>query len=132
MKKISPIYQKENVKVLIVLHDPLEMNSLEFLIAGKGFDYRKEDNPLKALKTARIYKPDLIIIDVIKPEFDGIEVARKIKNYKKYTNTRFIFLTENLILADKKGPVFSPDDYYIMRPLNIDNVNRKINTMFDF
>jgi len=132
MKRINPIYQKENVRVLIAVEDPVEMSSLEYLIAGHGFDYRKEDNPVKALKTARVYKPDLIIIDVIKPHFDGLEVARKIKNYKKYNNTRFIFLTESLVLLDKKNPVFSLEDFYIMRPLNIENISRKINTMFEF
>lgn len=132
MKRSNQIYQREQVKVLLAMADPAELSTLEYLIVGQSFDYRKENTPHTALKTARKYKPDLVIIDVVLPEFDGIEVARKLKGYKKYNHTRFIFLTEKVVLVNKKDPVYSPDDYNIMKPLNIDNIKRKLDCIFSF
>lgn len=125
------MYRKEDVKILIVSEDIEELEALEFLIVSMGFDYRKADSKTKALEEVRTYMPKLIIVDTVNPKKIGIEIAQKIRPFKKYDKIRFIFLTDTLDTLDKKRG-YSSEDFYIFKPYRVDNMKRKINQLFDF
>jgi len=125
------MYRKEEVKILIASEDEQELDALEFLIVSMGFQYRKANDKKLAIKTARDYNPDLIIIDTINPDKMGFDLAQKLRPFKKYEHIRFIFLTDTLdTLIKKRG--YSTEDYYIFKPYTVDNMKRKINSLFDF
>jgi len=125
------MYRKEEVKILIASEDEKELEELEFLMVGMGFQYRKANTQKLAISTAREYMPNLIIVDTAYPDKMGFELAKKLRPFKKYENIRFIFLTDTLdTLVKKRG--YSPEDFYIFKPYTIENMKRKINQLFDF
>jgi CheY-like chemotaxis protein len=58
-----------------------------------AYEIREENNPLKAVQTAKEFKPDMIFLDVIMPEADGGTVAAQIKEEPTLRNVPIVFLT---------------------------------------
>ena len=62
-------------------------------VALSAYDICEENNPAMALETARKFRPDLILLDVIMPEIDGGDVAARIKADPMLQHVPIVFLT---------------------------------------
>ena len=73
-----------------------EKDILEFLIYNlekEGYNVVTADNGKKALEIAKRILPDLIILDVMMPEMDGVSTCVEIKKYPKLSDVLILFLT---------------------------------------
>lgn len=61
-------------KILIVDDEPDVVDLLEFNLRGAGFEVATAENGSKALKKVRDSIPDLILLDLMLPEIDGLEL----------------------------------------------------------
>ena len=57
------------------------------------YDVRVENDSTRALETARSFKPDLILLDVMMPNLDGGDIAEKIQGDSELSETPIVFLT---------------------------------------
>src|SRR6185369_9471232 len=73
--------------VLLVDDDADKLNLLDFVLRMEGYNVRTAANGREALEAVESYPPDLIITDVMMPELDGYELARRIRHNPR---TRFI------------------------------------------
>jgi two-component system, OmpR family, alkaline phosphatase synthesis response regulator PhoP len=80
-------------KILLVDDDPDILELLEYNLAKENYQLAKAFDGKEALEIAQIFKPALIIMDVMMPIMDGIETARKIKMMPELKNTLILFLT---------------------------------------
>src|SRR5947209_16940744 len=62
-------------------------------LAIDEFEVCEENNPTKALETARSFQPDLILLDVVMPEMDGGDIAALIKADAALKDVPIVFLT---------------------------------------
>ena len=65
--------------VLLVDDDEKVVKMLEFLLSSKGFMVKSAINGADALEKLKGKKPDVIILDILMPEMDGLDFMRKIK-----------------------------------------------------
>ena len=83
-----------NQMTILLVDD--EADILEFLgynLEKEGFSVLKAKNGQKAVRLAREFKPQLIILDVMMPVMDGMEVCREIRKIEELKETLIIFLT---------------------------------------
>ena len=81
-------------RILIVDDEPAMTRMIRLnLEMTKRYQVREENQALHALATAREFKPDLILLDVIMPGVDGGELARRIKTDAALSHVPVIFLT---------------------------------------
>jgi two-component system alkaline phosphatase synthesis response regulator PhoP len=80
-------------KILLVDDDPDILELLEYNLAKENYQLAKAYDGKEALEIAQVFKPALIIMDVMMPIMDGIETARKIKLMPELKNTLILFLT---------------------------------------
>lgn len=105
---------KESSNYSILLVDD-ETDVLEFM----GYNLRKEEfkvytcnNGKEAIRLARKFLPDLIILDVMMPEMDGIETCREIRNIPELSDILILFLTaRNEDYSQIAGFNAGADDY---------------------
>ncbi|MEO6788961.1 MAG: response regulator [Chthoniobacteraceae bacterium] len=67
-----------------------------------AYEIREENNPLKALQTAKDFKPDMIFLDVIMPDIDGGTVASQMKEDPALKDVPIVFLTA-IVSKDETG-----------------------------
>lgn len=109
----------DTTKVTILLIDD-EADILEFIgynLEKEGYRILKAENGKEGLYIARKHKPDLILLDLMMPEIDGIETCEAIRNDEQLKDTIVVFLTaRNEDYSQIAGYNAGADDY-IAKPV---------------
>jgi len=95
---------KEIRRILIVDNDADTTHLVKVLLERTGhYLVLEENDAIKAHETARNFRPDLILLDIMMPETDGGEVAARIEADPALQNTPIIFLTALVTRAEAKS-----------------------------
>ena len=108
---------KEISKILLVDD---EIDILEFLsynLKKEGFIVDTCNNGKSALKKVSSFNPDLVILDVMMPEMDGIEVCEKIREIERYDDILILFLTARSEDYSELAGFSAGADDYITKPI---------------
>lgn len=98
--------------VLVVDDEATIVELLEFNLQKAGYQVLKADNGHTALKLVRTDKPDLIILDLMLPGVDGMEICRTLKGQQHTAGIPIIMLTAKNEEVDKiVGLELGADDY---------------------
>src|SRR5947209_1406035 len=90
----APAPAPEKKRILIIDDEASFARMVKLNLEKTGaFEVRAESKAGYALATAREFKPDLILLDVIMPAMDGGDVANQIKRDRNLKGTPIIFLT---------------------------------------
>jgi CheY-like chemotaxis protein len=108
--------QANKKKIMIVEDDSFVMDIYQTKLSQSGFDVMLAVNGLEAIKKLEkeTNLPDLILLDIIMPYMDGLEVLKKIKENDKFKNIPIILLT-NLSQKEEieQGLKLGASDYLI-------------------
>jgi len=83
----------ENYKILIVDDEPDILEILKYNFEKEKYIVYTANNGEKGIKKAKKHQPDLIILDVMMPELDGIETCRLLREIPEFSKTIIVFLT---------------------------------------
>jgi two-component system OmpR family response regulator len=84
----------ENGRSVLVVEDDPEINELVgAYVQIAGFEYESALNGTQAVEKARATRPALIVLDVMLPDFDGFEVARRLKGESHTREIPIVMLT---------------------------------------
>ena len=118
-----------STKVLIVDDDPEIIEILNYNLVNYGFKTKSASNGLEAIKKAKKFTPDIILLDVMMPEMDGIEACIKIREIKTLTNTRIIFLSARGEDFTQIAAFDAGADDYISKPVKPKILLKKISSI---
>jgi CheY-like chemotaxis protein len=109
-------------KLLIIEDDNVLRDNTAELLELHNFEVIKASNGKEGLRLAKTMTPDIIVCDIMMPEFDGYEVLKELAKYKKTRYIPFIFLSAKTEHQDvRKGMDMGADDY-ITKPFNEDEL----------
>ena len=104
-------------KILIVDDEPDIVEFISYNLKNKGYLISTARDGVEAIRKARDFRPDLILLDIMMPNKDGIETIKELRNLHEFDETAIIFLTA---LNDEKreieGLQIGADDY-ITKPI---------------
>ena len=108
---------KCDVKILLVDDEPDILEIVGYNLKNEGYQVYTANNGLEALNSAKKITPNLILLDIMMPEMDGIETCEKIRAIKSLENTLIAFLTaRNEDYSQVAGFDAGADDY-ITKPI---------------
>lgn len=108
---------KENATILIVDDEVDILEFLEYNLKKEEFDVHTASSGRKAIDIAQKVNPDLIILDVMMPDLDGIETCKELRDIPSLKNTLIAFLTaRNEDYSQIAGFDAGADDY-INKPI---------------
>ncbi len=117
-------------KILIADDEPDILEILQFNLEGEGFEVFTANNGNEAIDAAKKHLPDLIILDVMMPYKNGIEVCNILRLQPAFKETLIIFLSA---LSDEttevKGLETGADDY-LTKPISPKILLSKVNALF--
>lgn len=106
-------------KILIVDDEENILELLNFNLKNAGYEVYTANNGEKALKLAKENKPNLVLLDLMIPGIDGLDVCKEIKRDKDLKETSIIMVTAKGEELDKiLGLELGADDY-ITKPFSI-------------
>jgi two-component system alkaline phosphatase synthesis response regulator PhoP len=117
-------------KILVVDDEPDILEFMEYNLKQENYDVVKASNGKEAITKALQEKPDLIILDIMMPEQDGIETCRQLREMPGFKNTMIAFLTaRNEDYSQIAGFEVGADDY-ITKPIKPRVLVSRINALF--
>jgi two-component system alkaline phosphatase synthesis response regulator PhoP len=107
----------KEAKILLVDDEPDILELLKFNLVKEGFDVETADNGKLGIEIASKFKPDVILLDVMMPEMDGIETCIRLRENKDLKNTIIAFLTARNEDYSQIAGFESGADDYINKPV---------------
>lgn len=115
---------KPEARLLVVDDEPNIRELLSASLKFAGFEVETASNGIEAIDTAKKYRPDLIVLDVMMPDMDGFEVTRKLRS--RGENYPVVFLTAKDDVQDRVAGLTVGGDDYITKPFSLEEVVARI------
>ncbi|MBQ8410816.1 MAG: response regulator, partial [Ruminiclostridium sp.] len=90
-----------------------------YTLEQTGFEARGFADGISMLEALKTEKPDLIILDIMMPEMDGLEVLKRLRSESAYKNISVIMATAKGTEMDKIGGLNSGADDYLVKPFGV-------------
>jgi len=122
----SPV---SNRTIMVVDDEPEIVTVVRLMLEQKGFNVRCANSGQQVFADLKEQKPDLIILDILMPEMDGLEVLRRLKGAPETSSIPVIMLTaldkdEDILAGYKLGA-----NYYIPKPFTKTQLMTGINRL---
>ena len=85
--------KKSDIKILCVDDEPDILEILKYNLSNEGYDISIANDGLSGIKKAKEINPNLIIMDVMMPNMDGIQACENLRADEKFNDTIIMFLT---------------------------------------
>ena len=118
-------------RVLVVDDEPNIVMSLEFLMRRAGFEVAVARNGREALDALEGSPPDLLLLDVMMPEFDGYEVCERIRARSDWRGTKIVMLTARGREVERERGLSLGADAYVTKPFSTRDLVEQAKRMLD-
>ncbi|NVM95765.1 response regulator transcription factor [Arthrobacter wenxiniae] len=110
----------EPIRALVVDDEPSLADLMRMGLELAGWDIAVAHDGHQALKTARSFHPDVLVLDVMMPGMDGVELLGRIRTI--YPDIPALFLTAKDAVADKLTGLHAGGDDYVTKPFSMEEV----------
>jgi|TARA_B110000971_G_scaffold96359_1_gene99079 two-component system alkaline phosphatase synthesis response regulator PhoP len=111
------IEKKPMPKILLVDDEPDIIELIQYHLEKEGYLVKTAKNGVEGLKVAKSFVPDLILLDVMMPEMDGIEACIELRKDNTLNSTLIAFLTARAEDYSHVAGLDSGADDYITKPI---------------
>lgn len=115
------------IRILTVDDEPSLTELLSMAMRYEGWEVSVANSGTKAVRIAREVRPDAIILDVMLPDFDGLEVLRRIRAYDP--NVPVIFLTAKDGIQDRVAGLLAGGDDYMVKPFSLEELIARLRVL---
>ncbi|WP_073152900.1 response regulator transcription factor [Mesonia phycicola] len=109
--------EMQDITILLVDDEPDILEIVGYNLSSEGYNVVTAENGADAVKAAKKHKPNLIILDVMMPEMDGIEACEQIRKIPDLQNTIITFLTARGEDYSQVAGFDAGADDYITKPI---------------
>jgi|TARA_B100001094_G_scaffold82361_1_gene78629 two-component system alkaline phosphatase synthesis response regulator PhoP len=117
------------IKILVVDDDPDIIEILRYNLSLAGYQVKTAFNGKEAVKKAKLFLPEIILLDIMMPEMDGIEACTQIKSLPSLNKTMIIFLSARSEDFTQIAAFDAGGDDYISKPVKPKILLRKIRSV---
>ena len=114
------------MKILVVDDEDLLVKGIRFNLQNDGYEVITGSNGLEAVQLTQSHQPDLIVLDVMMPEMDGLTACAQIR---EFSNVPIILLTAKSEDMDKLLGFDQGADDYLTKPFNILELKARIRAL---
>ena len=112
------LQDKQLLRRIMIVEDDKNINQLMALSIGRGFDITQINDGMEAIRRIRFEKPDLVILDLMLPGMDGLEICQKIKSDAQIKDTIVIIVSAMDATSNRFKGIKYGADYYIQKPFD--------------
>ncbi len=120
---------EKNKTVMVVDDNPDIVTIVKTILEGKGYVVQSAYSGQEVFNLLKEQKPDLIILDIMMPQMDGLEVLTRLKGEASTSTIPVILLTAQVQYEDVLGGYKMGADYYITKPFTSTQLLNGINLL---
>jgi two-component system OmpR family response regulator len=115
------------VRVLVVDDEPTLAELLSMALRYEGWDVKSAGDGQTAVRTARDFRPDAVVLDMMLPDIDGLEVLRRLRADR--TEVPVLFLTARDSVEDRVAGLTAGGDDYVTKPFSLEEVVARLRAL---
>ena len=108
---------EQNYKVLVVDDEPDIVELLQYNLEKAGYSVKTAYNGKQAIDLAKLFLPDLVLMDIMMPKMDGVETSRLLREMPEMASTYIVFLTARVEEYSEVAAFDVGADDYIIKPI---------------
>ncbi len=108
------------VRVLVVDDEPALADLLSMALRYEGWEIRTAPDGVTAVRVAREFRPDAVVLDVMLPDIDGLEVMRRLRAEQE--EIPVVFLTAKDAVEDRVAGLTAGGDDYVTKPFSLEEL----------
>jgi CheY-like chemotaxis protein len=120
---------EKNKTVMVVDDNPDIVTIVKTILEGKGYGVQSAYSGQEVFNLLSEQKPDLIVLDIMMPQMDGLEVLTRLKGEPSTATIPVILLTAKVQYEDVLGGYKMGADYYITKPFTSTQLLNGINLL---
>ena len=115
------------VRVLVVDDEPNLTELLSMALRYEGWEVRSAGSGLAAVRAAKEFGPDAVVLDMMLPDFDGLEVLRRMRGADP--SVPVLFLTAKDAVEDRVAGLTAGGDDYVTKPFSLEEVVARLRAL---
>ncbi|HYN97956.1 MAG TPA: response regulator transcription factor [Pilimelia sp.] len=115
------------VRVLVVDDEPTLSELLAMALRYEGWEVRSAGDGLGAVRAAREFRPDAVVLDMMLPDIDGLEVLRRLRG--EAPDVPVLFLTAKDSVEDRITGLTAGGDDYVTKPFSLEEVVARLRSL---
>jgi two-component system OmpR family response regulator len=115
------------LRVLVVDDEPNIAELLRMALRYEGWDVEVALTGTQAVSTARKQVPDAVVLDMMLPDFDGMEVLRRLR--AEQDDVPVLFLTARDAVEDRVAGLTAGGDDYVTKPFSLEEVVARLRAL---
>jgi DNA-binding response OmpR family regulator len=116
-------------KILVVDDDQGTTKLLEYILSKEGYDVITLNDSYDTVSMAETHNPNLILLDLMMPSVDGLEVCRNLRAESQFTRIPIIFFTSVSDIEKKVAAFGSGASDYIVKPVHPQELKLRIKAL---
>jgi two-component system alkaline phosphatase synthesis response regulator PhoP len=117
------------LRILVVDDDGDILDLLKYNLEKEGFKIKTLANSRRTIAVAKEFSPDLIILDIMMPHPNGIELCRELRSMKRFENTYIFFLTARSERYYQQAALNTGGDDYIEKMIGLRALTYKVSAV---
>jgi two-component system OmpR family response regulator len=114
-------------RILVVDDEPSIVDAVATALRYEGFEVREEGTGRGALSAVADFEPDLVVLDWMLPDLDGVEVGRRLRD--RGFKTAILFLTAKDAVENKVEALRAGGDDYVTKPFSLAEVAARVHAI---
>src|SRR5689334_21791113 len=115
-------------RILIVDDERDFIELVQYRLSGLGYEFITAYDGVQALSQARLFKPDLILLDILLPDLDGLSVCEILRRQPSTKKIPIVFMSALSSEVTKRTATMQADDFFT-KPLDLPRFVRRINEL---
>ena len=115
------------VRILVVDDEPNLAEVLSSVLRHEGWEVQSAGSGVDAVRTGREFRPDAVVLDMMLPDFDGLEVMRRLREDNPRMSV--LFLTARDSVEDRIAGITAGGDDYVTKPFSLEEVLARLRGM---
>lgn len=117
--------------VLIIEDEPFIIEALSFLLEREGIDYQCHTDGTSCLDLIETQRPDLVILDMMLPQMNGMEVLQSLRSTKDFKSLPVLMLTAKGQKKDRQAAEDAGVSLFMTKPFANDELIANVHRLLD-
>ena len=121
--------ERETARILLVDDEQALVWALRHSLSDEGYKVLAAGNGAEALALAQRKSPDLVILDIVMPGLDGLEVCRRLRRDPALAAVPILFLTVRNSVKDRVIGLNGGADDYLIKPFDVQELKARVRSL---